>query len=106
MAGTPQGSGRALMSEPALSCDPGTEEVCFSVSPPGTCSLTIALDVEQKDSTPTDAKSAEDRVAAEGPTEGMKASVQTQCKGSDCSEDQLMGLGGMEEDLSHSRTAW
>lgn len=106
MAGTPLESRRALMSELAPSCDSEMEEVCLNVSPPGTLSLTVALDVGQRGGTPAEAKSAEDRVAAEDPTGGMKASEQTQCKGSICSEDQPTGLGSLEEGLSHSQTVW
>ncbi|XP_077161103.1 ring finger protein-like [Paroedura picta] len=106
MAGTPLESGGSLMAEPALSCGPEMEEVCLNVSPPGTLSLTVALDMEQRASTPVDAKSDKDRAAAEGPAGGMEASVHTRCKGSIWSEVQPMVSESMEEDLSHTRTAW
>ncbi|XP_060106589.1 ring finger protein-like [Heteronotia binoei] len=79
------------------------EEVCLNVSLPGTLSLTVASDMEQKDSTPMDAKSAEDRVAADDPTGEIKESVQTQCKGSVSWKDQPTDLESMAENLSHSQ---
>ncbi|XP_048369085.1 ring finger protein-like [Sphaerodactylus townsendi] len=105
MAGALLEPGRALMSEPALSCDLEKEEVCLNVCPPGILSQTVAPDVEQSCNTSLYAEAAEDRLAAGGPTVEFRASVQTQCKGSVCSEDQATYLGSSQEDLSRSQMA-